>query len=426
LKNNFISWKDYQGYSCRLKTILAGLVFFLVLGCQEDRVFRMPAEFEPQEAVWLTMFGHPMQDQVTARVISTLHNQTTVNLVYNDPDLLERQKPFLESFDIDLSKINFVQDSITRLYFLRDPGPLFLVDDQGNKAIADFAWNRLGNIYIGSPVPLAEEDYIVDRFSERLARRLNLPLFRSDFVAEGGGLEVNGRGLLVAVAETSLQRNPGRSLAEIEEEYKTMLGCSKVIWLDKAMRHDWNVSHPVYGNFITSGGNGHIDEMARFVNDSTILLAEIKPEEVNNSLAAIDRSILERNNDILTRAVDQDGQKLKIIRVPFPDAQYFSRKVVLDDELRQRSFYDFSGFANGDTILFTRSTSYLNFFISNEVVLIPAYYHEGMADEIKQMDEEVLKIFTDVFPERRIVQIDPFQINRAGGGIHCATQPQPL
>jgi agmatine deiminase len=406
----------------------AVLMVFLVvqLSCQTDAQFRMPAEWERQEAVWVTMFGHPMQDQVTAQIISALHEQTRINFIYNDPALLERQKPFLESFNIDLAKLNFIQDSITNLYFLRDPGPLFLVDDKGNKAIADFAWNRLGNTNLGEPYPLAEEDYIVDRLSSRIAKSLDLPIIKSDYVAEGGGIEVNGKGLLVAVAETSLQRNPGRTLVEIEEEYKAIFGCTKVVWLEKAMRHDWNVAQPVYGNFITSGGNGHIDEMARFVNDSTILLAEIKQSEIDNSLEAIDRSILEKNYNILNRATDQDGHQLNIIRVPFPDAVYFSRKVALNDELRQRSFYDFSNFANGDTILFTRSTSYLNFFISNEVVLIPAYFHEGMPAEILAMDQEVYAIFENLFPYRKIVQIDPFQINRAGGGIHCATQPQPL
>ena len=67
----------------------------------------------------------------------------------------------------------------------------------------------------------------------------------------------------------------------------------------------------------------------------------------------------------------------------------------------------------------------MNFFISNDVVLIAKYWKVGMPESEKKKDEEVEKILRQVFPERKIIQINPLAINRGGGGIHCATQQQP-
>ena len=67
----------------------------------------------------------------------------------------------------------------------------------------------------------------------------------------------------------------------------------------------------------------------------------------------------------------------------------------------------------------------MNFFISNEVVLSAKYWKEGMPESEKKKDEEVKKILEHLFPERKIIQINPLAINRGGGGIHCATQQQP-
>jgi agmatine deiminase len=409
------------------RSIFISLVIVLS-SCQEPKDdFYMPAEWEPQKAVWMAMFGNPRTDQVTARIISALHKNVEVKILYTDEELIKKQKYFLSTFNIDTTVLEFVKDSMQYLHFMRDPGPIFLINDRGQKKIADFNWNRLGNIYFENSEPLGELDFIVDRVDQRIAKKLNIETIRSELVFEGGSIEVNGKGLLMAIEETALQRNPGKSLREIQEGYLSMLGCRKIIWLKRSVLHDLNTLEPVAGNFITSGGNGHIDEMARFVGTNTVLLAEISEDEKNNNLLnQLDYEILEENYQILLNSKDQDGNPLKVIRMPYPDVKLYSLKVVLDDHLRGKSFYDYSKFHNGDTIFFTRATSYMNFFISNKVVLMPEYWAEGLPVKEKWKDQRARDLMDSIFKEREIIQINPFQINRAGGGIHCATQPEPI
>ncbi|MFZ1288560.1 MAG: agmatine deiminase family protein, partial [Melioribacteraceae bacterium] len=178
----------------------------------------------------------------------------------------------------------------------------------------------------------------------------------------------------------------------------------------------------------TGGANGHIDEVARFVSPNTILLAQIDEEErKQNPVSNVDYDILEENYERLKKTTDLEGKPFRIIRVPSPnlnDSDYYT-ELIVSDEWRKESGLNLSSFANGDTIRITKAVSYMNFFISNQVVLIPKYWNEGMPESEKRKDEEVKNLFTTLFPVKEIVQINPIAINRGGGGIHCVTQQQP-
>ena len=67
----------------------------------------------------------------------------------------------------------------------------------------------------------------------------------------------------------------------------------------------------------------------------------------------------------------------------------------------------------------------MNFFISNNVVLIAKYWKEGMPLKEKEKDETAKNILAGIFPDRKIIQINPLPVNYLGGGIHCITQQQP-
>ena len=233
---------------------------------------------------------------------------------------------------------------------------------------------------------------------------------------------------MMAIEETALQRNPGKSINEIEKEYLRLTGSKKMIWLKRAVIHDRAFDGPTVENWFTGGANGHIDEMARFVSPNTILLAQINEEErSSNPISKIDYEILEKNFKILQLATDINGERFRIIRVPSPNLNvpdYFT-EIIVSDEWRASGSLNLSSFSNGDTIKITKAVSYMNFFISNDVVLSARYWKEGMPESEKKKDEEVKKILLQVFPERKIIQINPLAINRGGGGIHCATQQQP-
>jgi len=153
------------------------------------------------------------------------------------------------------------------------------------------------------------------------------------------------------------------------------------------------------------------------VDAHTILLAqESNKGTTRDSLALINNSRLEENYNILTSSTDQDGKPFRIIRVPVPDYAY--NTFIMDAE----DTADFADSHIGQITKVFNASSYLNFIIANQVVLIPKYYNEGGLLSTKEKDEEALKIFQQAFPGRKIVQLDVLLLNLHGGGMHCATQ----
>ncbi|HCO84591.1 MAG TPA: peptidylarginine deiminase, partial [Arenibacter sp.] len=69
---------------------------------------------------------------------------------------------------------------------------------------------------------------------------------------------------------------------------------------------------------------------------------------------------------------------------------------------------------------------YLNFIITNKVVIGQSCWREGMPDELKLKDENAAQILQSVFPDRKIIMIDALAVNLGGGGIHCISMHQPL
>jgi agmatine deiminase len=82
-------------------------------------------------------------------------------------------------------------------------------------------------------------------------------------------------------------------------------------------------------------------------------------------------------------------------------------------------------FEVGDEIHWMPAVSYLNFVVTNGVVLVPAYWRPGLPEREREKDAIVRDTLQGLFPDRRVVQIDPSEINRIGGGMHCITQQQP-
>lgn len=404
--------------------------FLFIVGCKsvEDNLsFYMPAEFEPQEAVYVGWFNNPKKDSVAAQIVSALYNSVQVKIFYSKESMKHNANLLLSGHGVDSNKISWIKDSL-RYDFPRDPGPIFLINNIGEMKIADFNWNLYGYPYVYNGFQLEKFDTLYGEIDKREATRLGIDVIGSEIVNEGGAFEVNGNGVMMAIEETALQRNPGKSIGEIEKEYLRLTGSKKMIWLKRAVIHDRAFDGPTIDNWFTGGANGHIDEMARFVSPNTILLAQISEEErTGNPISKIDYEILEENLKILQQATDLDGKPFRIIRVPSPNLNvpdYFT-ELIVSDEWRADVSLNLSSFANGDTVRITKAVSYMNFFISNDVVLSAKYWVDGMPDSEKLKDEEVKKLLEQLFPNRKIIQINPSAINRGGGGIHCATQQQP-
>ena len=242
---------------------------------------------------------------------------------------------------------------------------MFVKDQEGQLKIVDFAFDGWGK-----KTPYKHDDAI----PQVVAKNRNLPLIDvSSFVLEGGSVEMDGHGTLLATKSSiiSKNRNPKMSQAEVESHLKTYLGATNIIWLDGVTDED-----------IT---DAHIDGFVRFYDKETLLTV---PE---SDFFDLYEGIKESDYDILLSAKNADGKTYKIEEIP------------LTKENVQN--LDYKG-------------SYLNFYIGNEVVLLPVY-----GDENDQVAIEKMK---KLYPSRRIVPINVVNLYKHGGMIHCVTQQQPL
>ncbi|HEX7713533.1 MAG TPA: agmatine deiminase family protein [Bacillota bacterium] len=369
------------------------LVILFIIGNEQKKSFsiRFPGEFERQQAVWLqwpseVYEGGPRPvSPVTIRLIQALAPYIRVNLMVRNQLEIELIKGLLEAGGFSGSAIHYYIVSHLSIW-ARDVGPIFIRDRRNHLQVVDFGFNNYSRD--GDPNYIDIES----RVDKRVAKLLGLPAVTSSLISEGGAIESNGRGCLMVTASVALKRNPGLSRMQIAKEYQRVLGSRKIIWLNKGLAED---------DAITSG---HINEIARFADPRTILLARVPAEDRDaNPVARSSYRRLEENCRILRNATDQDGQPFRIIRIPMPVTLYSEAK------------------PNGEFPV----RSYLNFFITNGAVLLPVYWRPGRSPALKTMEEQVKSIFRRTFPGRRIIGIDVENVNLWGGGIHCITQPMP-
>jgi agmatine deiminase len=190
---------------------------------------------------------------------------------------------------------------------------------------------------------------------------------------EGGSIDVNGEGTLLTTEQCLLNknRNPDLDKSQIEAYLSDYLGVQHFIWLKCGILGD--------------DTDGHIDDLARFVNPNTIVCA------YEDDFYDADYEVLKENYEVLARSVDQNGKELKIIKLPMP-------KVVSDEGYRLPA-------------------SYTNFYIGNEKVLVPVFDHPN--------DSKALDILQGLFPTRKVVGIRCVDLVYGFGTIHCISQQQP-
>ena len=384
---------------------------------QSPETFTFPAEFGPHDAVWMVWAGEPGHDHISTQAIVAMSPFVRIELVVEEERLIDPARRTLSAAGVDLGRIRIHVQNPTDFYY-RDDGPLFLLGSRGGLKVADFSWNGYG-----SPPEKIDKrrqgEAIIDR---DIAHRLGLETVRSDAVTEGGAMEVNGQGTMLAVETLALQRNPGWSLKEIEREYLRVMGQKQLIWLKEGLADDPLRLQRVVDDYFAVGAGGHIDEFARFADAHTILLASVtRDDRDRNPVSRMNDERLEENFRRLEAATDQDGKPFKIVRVPMPPALYESRVV---DAKEVEDFIPF-GVRAGDRIRRLATTSYLNYFATNGVVLVPSFWRKGRSSVLRQRDEEIRLLFEHLFPGRRVVQIDATVLGMEGGGLHCMVQQQP-
>ncbi|UTH74647.1 agmatine/peptidylarginine deiminase [Chromobacterium sp. IIBBL 290-4] len=252
--------------------------------------------------------------------------------------------------------------------WMRDSGPVFVHDAQGQLAGAGFNFNGWGK----------KQEYGWDRAAATaVCERAGVSLLKSRLVLEGGALEVDGDGAAIITESCVLNpnRNPGVSKAACEAELQRLLGVAKVIWLPG-----------IAGRDIT---DGHTDFYARFIRPGVVIAS------VDSDPSSFDYAVQQRHLAILRQATDAKGRRLQVVTLRGPD--------------QVRPDYDSKSFAAG----------YVNFYVCNGAVIAPQFGDDDA-------DGNCRDILREQFPEREIVQLNIDAIaGGGGGGIHCVTQQQP-
>lgn len=388
-----------------------------------------PPEWAPHDAVWMGWSNYVTEDAEHKRLrldmLAALTPHVPVIMLVESEETAQVIRALVAEQGTDGSQVSFhIQPTVD--VWVRDCGPLF-VSDGTTLEQAAFAWNNYG-----FPWPWTSPSSIArGQVDHEIAERLGYAERTSDVVAEGGGIDVNTRSL-VTYRDVLLHRNPGKTLEELEAELKRLYGKEQVIWLDRAPITDRIFAGPKVANFFGWGANGHVDEYVRFVDEETILVAEVGEEErQRDALMRLDHEILVENRKQLEAARNPDGRPYNVVPVPVPDVGPFLRKLTLREEHFQaqpdgfdaRSVY--RDFSVGDEVIQVPAVSYLNFLVTNGVILSARYGGDGRPDHLSESDEKFTAILKTYFPDRKVAQIDPLIANWDGGGMHCLTQQQP-
>lgn len=388
--------------------------------------YSLPPEWESQQSLWLARCSGPQENlfsDMQCQIVKAVSPYETITLLVSQDSLRAIAFKQFTRYGIDTAKVRVITCSIEN-GAIRDAGPIFLKNKKSELALAHFRWTNYG---WPKDVPAFMQDFVRGQINDSLAVQLHLPLIKSNVVNEGGALDVSDNCIL-GFKETALQRNPGMKLSQIEKEYLRVLGKKKMIWLNRFPVADKVVCGPKAGNCFGQGANGHVDEYARFMNDSTIVAALIDSSEKDaDPISRIDYYILKENLALLQKATDERGRPFHIIILPAPkQSLYTDTFVIKRDSLTSdygKCFY--KHFKAGDTGVYIANVSYVNCIVTNKVVLIPQYWREGLPQGEKEKDEYVLNVYAALFPDRKIVPLNPMGANWNGGGMHCFSQEQP-
>lgn len=425
-----------------MKTYIFILSAILMLSCNQERSpsdFYMPGQFEEQEAVWLGWQGYEPYYQVSADMIESLLPYIQIKVITESDSTLQVCKNYLTQREIDTEKIKFYVISDNE-FWIRDHGAAFTINENGEIRAVDFGWNTYGirswlmEIYEKNEQKVDSVISSVlsskrEKVDSMMATEDNIPVIKSWIFIEGGSIEVNGKGTLILNEPLTLSRNEGTSKDSIEKEFKRVFGVTNIIWLQHGLAEDPHIWQTISGKYVGIGTGGHTDEYVRFADENTILLAWVEESEKDkNPLNRINYDRMNINYKILKNAKNENGEQFKIVKVPLPDI--IAQPVIILEADQWDGSYNIpisafkksDGWAVGDTAYRVAASSYLNYFITNEAVLIPTYIEQGSSSD---KEERIKKIFAEVFPGRKQIFIDAMPLNWEGGGIHCGTQQQP-
>ena len=341
----------------------------------------MPAEWEPHTATWLSWprregISFPdsfncVMPALRAMVEALIESEQVCINICNGAHQAQARE-VLRGLPMEQISFHLVP---TNEPWCRDHGPIFLTRDldaqpatgrirRDKLAVVDWDYNAWGNKY-----PPFDLDEVAPT---RVAEILDVPVFYPGMILEGGAIDVNGAGALLTTESCLLNknRNPSLSRDEIEQRLRDYLGVRDILWLGDGIAGD--------------DTDGHIDDLARFVSEKTVITA-IEENQSDENYEPLQENLAR------LQAMKINGRGTEVLTVPMP-------KKIMREGLRMPA-------------------TYANFYIANSCVLVPTF-----ADPA---DEAALSILRECFPNRRVIGIDCRELIWGLGAFHCLTQQQP-
>ena len=340
--------------------------------------FRMPPEWAPQEAVWLSWpvadprhWGGAKRDLIRAKFAEiaaaiSRHEAVRINAPAADHAAIAAACQRAGAVPGRVELFDHPHNDV----WCRDHGPIFVKHrETGEVALTDWDFNAWGGKF-----PPWDLD---DAIPGRIAAALGMRVFKGGMILEGGAIELNGAGQLLTTEAVLLNpnRNPQLGRPEIEQGLREGLGVTEILWLERGIEGD--------------DTDGHIDDLARFTDQRTILACVEKDPSSPN------RRVLAGNLARLKSFHGPGGRPFEVVEIPLPEA------------------CEVPGWR-----LPVLPASYVNFLILNGGVLVPTFRQP-------KNDDRALGIIRELFPGREITGIDCLDLVEEGGTIHCISQQQP-
>jgi len=340
---------------------------------------RMPGEWEPHASTWIAWPHHEGDwpgklaaiPWVYAEIVRVIAPHERVEILCQDKPLRDAAVKTLDAHGVPRSAYGLHVVPTDRVW-LRDSAPTAVARQGGRRELVRWRFNAWAKY----------DNYSHDAaIGPVIARLTGLPIVdaqrpdgKGPVVLEGGAIDPNGEGLLLATEECFLSdvqvRNPGLDRDGYEQVFRTYLGVRQTLWLGAGCVGD--------------DTHGHVDDVARFVAPDILVLAyEPDPQDENH----------ERSEDNLRRLqlAGADDGAFRVVTLPFP------RPLMMDGQ--------------------RLPASYANFYIANGVVLVPTFNDPS--------DRVALNSLADLLPDRQVVGIHAVDLVWGLGTLHCLTQQLP-
>lgn len=343
---------------------------------------RLPAEWEPHAGTWIA-WPHQRQDWpgkfgpipwVFAEIVRLVSEVEHAWVLVRKKSARARVTDMLEQAGAKMDAVTLVKHKTDRCW-LRDSGPMVAYQPDGSPVLLDWkfnAWAKYHNHRDDNRVPKAASRLLdLPRVKPRAHNGEDAPRV----VLEGGAIDSNGQGTLLTTEECLLskeqERNPGLDREGYERIFAEEMGIRRTIWLGRGIVGD--------------DTHGHIDDLARFVNPTTVVCVEEKNPSDENCETT--RENLAR----LREARDADGNPLTVVPLPMP------RPVVFEGQ--------------------RLPASYANFYVINGRVLVPTFNDPA--------DRVALSILADLFPDREVIGVHAVDLVWGLGTLHCLARDIP-